>query len=399
MTTLQTISQLANQCVLCGICIPHCPTYHIFKSENESPRGRIALFKALAENEITTSQALLSSLDHCLGCRACERICPSQVNYAQLSHLGRALIASELQSLKQPLSKKLVETLLPSPQLQPWLKLASKSLQPFVISNHKKTKGNSQKNSNKVTSKNKQKNVLLFHDCTSELFEYGIIDDIKQLINACGINIISPKKHSCCGAISLRKGDMNRARTQINDNIKQLVNLDDKDLSIVAINNVCSAQLSDYQQFSDIPNAEKFADKIMDAIHFLVVLLKEHPLQFSPMQESIGVGVHISCSLKNALKEELLLFELLENIPNIKLDKINDRFCCGAAGSYRLQYPEIANQLLDIKLDDIKAKQHKLIVSSNFGCSMHFNKGLQQQNIQKVEVLHPISLLARQLIF
>jgi glycolate oxidase iron-sulfur subunit len=135
----------------------------------------------------------------------------------------------------------------------------------------------------------------------------------------------------------------------------------------------------------------------MDAIHFLAILLKEHTLQFSPMQETIGV--HVSCSLKNVLKEELLLFELLNNIPDIKLDKINDRFCCGAAGSYRLQYPEIANQLLDVKLDDIKTKQHTLIVSSNFGCSMHFKKGLKQQGIRTVEVLHPISLLARQLIF
>src|SRR5437867_7195977 len=73
-----------NQCVHCGLCLSYCPTFSILGTEMDSPRGRIFLIKSLAEGRIALSDATVSHLDLCLGCRACEPVCPSRVLYGQL---------------------------------------------------------------------------------------------------------------------------------------------------------------------------------------------------------------------------------------------------------------------------------------------------------------------------
>ena len=84
MTSTNTILALADQCVKCGLCLPQCPTYSLGLNENESPRGRISLIQAIANKQLVVNESLISHLDHCLQCRRCERICPSQVKYGEI---------------------------------------------------------------------------------------------------------------------------------------------------------------------------------------------------------------------------------------------------------------------------------------------------------------------------
>src|SRR5690606_5943963 len=83
--------RLADQCVLCGLCLPHCPTYALDRQESESPRGRISLIQALAEKRVDPSAVDFSHLDHCLDCRRCETVCPAKVDYGALLGGGRQL--------------------------------------------------------------------------------------------------------------------------------------------------------------------------------------------------------------------------------------------------------------------------------------------------------------------
>jgi glycolate oxidase iron-sulfur subunit len=81
-----------NRCVHCGLCLAYCPTFSILGTEMDSPRGRIFLVKALAEGRLALSDTTVSHLDLCLGCRACETVCPSAVPYGQLIEAARAEI-------------------------------------------------------------------------------------------------------------------------------------------------------------------------------------------------------------------------------------------------------------------------------------------------------------------
>ncbi len=422
MTIQQTISQLANQCVLCGLCIPHCPTYGLFRTENESPRGRIFLYKALAENQIEPSKELLLSMDHCLACFACEKVCPSQVDYSQLNRLGRAFISQHYAPYKTSLKQKLIEKVLVTPTVHPALKLAAKTFSRFSSSlRTDKSKKSSYSfinhysqeiTSEPVTRAPVQKvlrtkaQVILFKGCSSDLFEQQVLEDIIVLLNACRYKVIIPQQQYCCGALGVRQGDAQTVHTMAQKNISTFVPLLKESQAIISLNNACSAHLKEYKKLLVDSEAEVFSNKTVDALSFLAYALKANKVEFSPLPENKRhIAVHIPCSLKNSLKEENYLFECLAHIPDIHLSRLNDDFCCGAAGSYMLKYPDIANQLLDKKIDEIAGKQYSTIVSSNIGCTLHFKQGLKKHPLlskkgagQELDVIHPIRLLARQLV-
>lgn len=417
MTVHKTISQLANQCVLCGLCIPYCPTYKLFKTENESPRGRISLFKALAEEQVSLSDGLIQSLDHCLSCRACEKVCPSQVDYAAISRLGNELVTEkrlqEKSFLRQPLLQKISEMLLLNQSLHSFLKVAASLSTPVQKILGEKLQGSTigffsseiaadavnkspLKNYYPVSGQASKGQVLLFKGCSGDLFEQQNLADSIRLINACRYNVIIPEKQQCCGAIQLRHGKMNEVKSQVEQNINSFTTVSDKNTTIVSLSNSCSGHLKEYTQFTSITGATELADKVSDSIAFLHKALSSGRLKFAPLHQEIAV--HIPCSLKNVLREEQLLFELLAYIPGIRLTKLNDQFCCGAAGSYMLQFPEVANRLLDDKIEHVMQKNCNIVVSSNIGCTLHFKQGLKKSGHNTLEVIHPVRLLARQLI-
>jgi len=81
-----------NRCVHCGLCLAYCPTFSLLGTEMDSPRGRIHLIKSLAEGRIVLTDSTVKHLDLCLGCRACETVCPAGVPYGELIEAARAEI-------------------------------------------------------------------------------------------------------------------------------------------------------------------------------------------------------------------------------------------------------------------------------------------------------------------
>jgi glycolate oxidase iron-sulfur subunit len=424
----QTISRLANQCVMCGLCLPHCPTYTLFLDENESPRGRISLLKAMAEKQLDVSLAFVQHIDHCLGCRACENMCPSEVKYADIINLGREFITTEHKLAGELIAhQSTLEKMLLKKSWHPWIKagsalagygrkmsgeiagkLVDKLTTQSTVSrlsaiaaevSRKKSLERCYPVSEPVAS------IALFTGCVGELFDQQTLLDTIKLLNACHIEVVIPKQQCCCGALSQRHGNINEQTRLAEQNLKAF---NHRHSAIISTANSCSAQLKEYAQHSGLdPIARKqFALKVSDSLAYLNRMLKttlittanapsgQPPVAFSPLKETILV--HTSCSLKNVLHEEPQLLELLGHIPDIRLKIINQQYCCGAAGTYMLKYPDIADKLLDLKIDDIIESGSRILISSNIGCSLHIKQRLQQLDYA-IEIIHPVSLLLKQL--
>ncbi|MFY9974189.1 MAG: 4Fe-4S dicluster domain-containing protein, partial [Chromatiaceae bacterium] len=86
----EQLLDLADQCVKCGLCLPHCPTYSQLANEGDSPRGRIALIQGWASGQLPLTASLAAHLDRCLTCRACEGACPSLVAFGRLMDGSKA---------------------------------------------------------------------------------------------------------------------------------------------------------------------------------------------------------------------------------------------------------------------------------------------------------------------
>ena len=87
------------RCVHCGLCLSSCPTYAVTGLETESPRGRIALMKAVNEGRLEITPRVVSHWDACLQCRACEAVCPSGVPYGRIMENTRSQVLDRSKQL------------------------------------------------------------------------------------------------------------------------------------------------------------------------------------------------------------------------------------------------------------------------------------------------------------
>ena len=122
-----------DRCVHCGLCLAYCPTFSELGTEMDSPRGRIMLIKSLAEGRINLTDSTVAHLDLCLGCRACETVCPSGVPYGQLIEAARAEIERQRPGglLRRAFRWVNFSLLLPNPAL---LRLAATGLRFYQAS-------------------------------------------------------------------------------------------------------------------------------------------------------------------------------------------------------------------------------------------------------------------------
>jgi len=388
----------ADLCVKCGLCLPHCPTYGQTGNENESPRGRIALIQGYAGGHLDATPALLAHIDHCLLCRACEKACPAEVPYGRLVDRFRAQT-----QVMQPFSPAvaLLKRLAVNPTLKRWAQAGLRFYQSPSIKrlgllrllnlgtlNRLLPAGNAPAEALKshyAASGNAKGEVGLFTGCIATLLDPATLRAAIKCLTAAGFDVHVPAEQTCCGALAQHDGDVDAAAQLAAKNCRAFAmpNL----TAIVTVASGCGAQLKDYQ------NAEA-AGKVVDASRFLA-----ENADFSDRLIPLATTVclHTPCSLKNVLREEQGALALLRQIPELKIVELpKTTHCCGAAGSYVLKYPEMADTLADQVLAAVIATQADTLITSNIGCALHLAAGLKERG-KALEVLHPLVLLARQL--
>jgi glycolate oxidase iron-sulfur subunit len=109
------------------------------------------------------------------------------------------------------------------------------------------------------------------------------------------------------------------------------------------------------------------------------------------------VAVHQPCSHRNVLRDGDAAFALLRRIPQVELIALaGNAACCGAAGTYMLEYPMMSDILLHPKIDDVRQLRADFLVTTNTGCALHLAAGARAAGLD-LEVLHPVELIERQL--
>jgi glycolate oxidase iron-sulfur subunit len=392
----------ADLCVKCGLCLPHCPTYNKTQDENESPRGRIALIQAWAGKHLDTSKKLVEHIDNCLLCRSCERACPAVVPYGRLINNFREQIKNEHNgTLSVSLLKRVVHNKATARLAQSGLKFyqttalqktARRLKLPELFRLDKIDRLLPEYHEAKplapfypATSAVKG-HVGLFVGCMGSLLDHETVDAAIKVLTAAGFNVSIPEQQTCCGALDLHDGDAETSEQLAAANCSAFA---DKSLdAIVTIASGCGSQMREYRQAD-------FAKKVVDISQFLSKSGCDLSGRLQPLAAS--VCLHTPCSLKNVMREEQGAVKLLQQIPDIKIRPLPAAIqCCGSAGSYMLDHPQMSQALLSDLLDAALGDQPQYLASSNIGCALHISAGLKERGVA-LEVLHPITLIARQL--
>ena len=419
------IAKEVNQCVSCGLCLPHCPTYRLLQSEADSPRGRIALMGGVVHRRIPLNARFIEHMDRCLTCRACEAVCPNQVAYGNLIDQTRAMIADSVgaagKSRQSTLRSFLIRVFINRPKrLESWRRLfywgqkylgltftriaALRYLSryrmltfiaqlPEVVFPYWRSDGTRHHMGDHWQSiypatGEVRGSVGLFLGCVARITDAETLNSSIFVLNRLGYTVYVPPDQVCCGAIHQHDGALMQAEMLARRNQAAFAALD-IDVAISTASG-CGVQLRESGGAS-----ERIA--IMDISEFLVTAEGWQNLTIEPLQQE--VLVHEPCTLRNVFRSQRYPYQLLARIPGVQAVPLvgNDQ-CCGAAGTYFIDQPELANRLRDAKLALLSESETQYLVTSNIGCAMHLIAGLAEKT-SKIRVMHPVALLARQMGF
>jgi glycolate oxidase iron-sulfur subunit len=362
----------ADRCVACGLCVPLCPTYRKLRSEADSPRGRVMLIRALAEGSAAPTPGLVAHLERCLACRACEAACPSGVAYGALIDGARALLHDK--GVRAPLPLTLLARVLSA---QGWLDLSAR----LTFASRYAARGE------------RRGAVALFLGCAARLMDRRTLACAIFVLTRLGYEVHVPRGQGCCGALAWQQGQAGRAHAQAERNLRAFASTDPMPVLFVASG--CGARLAEYGALSAA--GASFAARVQDVVSFLAAAEGWEVVDIAPA--AVDIAVHEPCSARNVLKSAQATYRLLARVPGARVSPLagNDQ-CCGAAGLYHLAQPTLAARLRTDKIEAAKGACPSLLVSANHGCARWLKQGLRKAG-QPMEVLHPVSFLARQMGF
>ncbi|MDB4533946.1 heterodisulfide reductase-related iron-sulfur binding cluster [Vicingaceae bacterium] len=394
--------EAVEKCVHCGLCLPTCPTYQLLGCENDSPRGRIVLMKTVLEGKLSPNSTS-EYIDNCLGCDACQTACPSGVEYGKLLTSYRAITDREKNSsFSQRLQSKIVSFTIPFPfrfriairlgklfrPLRGILPTFARPMIELVPDQIPKTV-KVPEISPAIGQRRARVGLLL--GCAQSVLAPQINAATIRVLNRNGVEVIAPRNQSCCGALDWHNGKLKQARKLASLNFP----LFPTDLDGIVINAAgCGSAFRDYSvMFAGTENEEsatRFGDQSIDVSVFLDQLGLIGEPRF---EKTTRVAYHDACHLIHAQGVSTPPRKILGAIENLDLIPLTDPDrCCGSAGTYNIDRPELAKQLGDLKAQSIVDSDCEIVAAGNIGCLVQIENRLKAVGSSQ-RVLHTIEIL------
>lgn len=399
-------------CVHCGLCLPHCPTYGVTGREGDSPRGRIHLMRAWAEERLELSPDAHERLDACIVCRNCESVCPSGIRMGDMMEHFRHATANDPARRARPdaMTRRLLDSILPHrgriAAASDLLELYRRSgfdrlvgallarVAPRVAALHDRRPAIPPARMRRVETDRvrpggfpaagpRRARVALFLGCIGAEWFAPVHRATIRVLNRNGCDVIVPDDQTCCGALHRHAGLLDAARPLLARNAHAFAR---HDVDAVIVNAAgCGASLKEPLD-GTLPQPP-----YRDVLEFLAALGLSPPPHV-PLP--LPVAYDQPCHLVHAQRVGRDVVEgLLAAIPGITLVGLEQsERCCGAGGVYNLRHPEMAEPVLAEKVRAIAASGARIVVTGNPGCALQLAHGLRGTG---VEVAHPVELLDR----
>ena len=405
------------RCVHCGLCLSACPTYVETRLETESPRGRIALMKAVHEGRTGISDRLVSHWELCLQCRACEAVCPSGVPYGRLMEHTRAQVQEN--GLASPelsrLSRLFLRAALPHNRR---LKVAGRLMRLYQ---HSGLQGLVRRSGllrflpgglaameaqmpvmggrffsprQRVfpATGERRATVGLLSGCVMPMMQGEAMRAAVRVLQRNGCDVAVPPTQGCCGALNQHAGDLEVSRRMARRNIDAFR---DAGVDVVVTASAgCGSSMKEYGELlRDDPDyadaAREFGDNTRDITEFLA----GRPLEPPQAELPWGVTMQDPCHLAHAQRITDAPRQVLRSIPGLRLTEMAESsLCCGSAGFYSLIQPEMSQRLQRRKIGNALDTGAEIIASANPGCMAQLEQGLRHAGAD-VRVRHVVEIL------
>ena len=417
-TALAAEEEKLLACVHCGLCLEACPTYVATGNENDGPRGRLYLMRAVAEDRLkNTSTVFATHIDRCLGCRACELVCPAGVQYGQLLEASREVLFES--QPKSDIPSRLLRLALKHIWLSPRrLKLFFTASRLFrdlglarvliklrlarllsrraefglALLESSRSVFRNEPSLGAAPAKQPAEQVLLFSGCVGEGLFGRVNRATERVLRSSGYQVTTPTNQVCCGALHAHAGDIEGARQLAQRNLAAF----ESDAPIITNAGGCGAMLKTYGHLfaNDTKLAQPaaaFSTRVLDVSQ----QLDRGGLRTASAPVEKAVTYDTSCHLLYGQQSGETSERMVREVMGGKFIALNGtERCCGAAGIYNLMQPVMSRRVLDDKLNHVRATHADLLATGNPGCQMHIGAGACLSGM-KLQVCHPIELVDR----
>ncbi|MBX3015847.1 MAG: glycolate oxidase subunit GlcF [Caldilineaceae bacterium] len=397
------MAHAVDKCVHCGFCLSACPTYKVLGEEMDSPRGRIYLMKEQLEGTLELNE-VTPYVDRCLGCMACVTACPSGVEYGELLAPFRAQAEAERSRTPMDrLTRRLVCETLPYPgrfRLAATLGRFATPMRPLLPAKlgamldllPAELPAAQPLPTFYPAEGTRRARVAFLAGCVQQVLAPAINWATIRVLARNGVEVVIPAGQGCCGSLSMHTGAASQAQALARKNLA----IFPQDVDAIVTNAAgCGSGMKEYGLLfagtSQETAARDFAAKVKDVSVFLQELGLVTP---SALAEPLTIAYHDACHLAHAQRVTRQPRQLLAAIPNVTLREVPEgELCCGSAGTYNLEQPEIARQLGERKANNILTTGAQAVVTGNIGCMMQINTHLQAQG-KSLPLYHTMELLA-----